>query len=119
MKRTVVETIVFAASLIVILVVAIGLVADMNRKEERVADFQVEVTRIRANNESYEVFVRLTNRGRLTTEQVTLEGNVNGESSEITFDYLPSGSSDRAALRFTSDPQRYKPSFRVKSYRIP
>jgi uncharacterized protein (TIGR02588 family) len=119
MKRTILEVSVFTISVVIILIVSIGLIMDINRGRDRSVNFKIAITSVRKINDSYDVAIKLTNLGRQTAEQVTVEGTVNDETASITFDYLPNDSSNRGVLRFTADPERFPLRTRVISYRLP
>jgi|GEM_PF-2571974 len=119
MKRTILEVAVFTISVIIILIVSIGLLIDINQGRDRTVNFKIAITSVRKINDSYDVAIKLTNLGRQTAEQVTVEGTVNNETASITFDYLPNDSSDRGVLRFSADPEQFPLQTRVTSYRLP
>lgn len=119
MKRSLIETIVFAVSALLIVIVAIGLLVDMGRPMSRTIKIKIDADRIEPASPGWDVMIRVKNEGRLTAEQLTVEGQVGDQVSSITFDYLPDGSVARGVLRFENDPNRNPPTFRVVSYRKP
>ncbi len=89
-------------------------------------DFVVTVVGMqRVSGGGHLVELRAENRGGTTAAQVQVEGELSGggaeepETSDVTIDYVPSGSSREAGLLFTRDPRSGDLRIRVKGYDLP
>lgn len=83
-------------------------------------DVTLSVAGIERAGDGWIVRVRAHNSGKATAAQLTIEGRlVNGETSALTLDYLPDGSSRSGGLVFRSRPAEENLSLRVTGYRDP
>lgn len=80
--------------------------------------FEPTVDRIFAAGGVWHARVTLRNSGDSTAADVVLEGTAgDGEASEITFDYVPAGSTRQGALLFDAEPSGLE--LAVRSYTDP
>lgn len=78
------------------------------------------VAGIEQAGDSWVVRVRARNEGRRTAAGVVIEGRlVNGETSQVTLDYVPDRSSRTGGLVFRSRPAEENLSLRVLGYGDP
>jgi uncharacterized protein (TIGR02588 family) len=88
-------------------------------------DFVVTVIGVQRVTGGHLVEFRAENRGGTAAAGVQVEGELSGggeeepETSDITIDYVPSGSSREAGLLFTRDPRSGNLQIRVKGYDLP
>ena len=81
----------------------------------------VEPGAVHAHAKGFVLELSAFNRGDATAAQVTVEGTLSldgevVETSETTFDYLPSGSRSNGGLFFQADPRAHDVAVRAKGY---
>ena len=84
----------------------------------------VEAARVDEIPNGFVVEVNAINRGDYTAAQVVVEGTLSRdgavmETSETTFDYVPSDAQRSGGLYFTNDPRTYELALRAKGYTNP
>lgn len=80
--------------------------------------FETVVDEVLAADGAWHVRVTLRNAGDKTAADVTLKGTASdGEESDVTFDYVPAGSTRKGALLFDAEPSGLELS--VRSYTAP
>jgi len=95
-------------------------VIEAARGEGGAPDISLEIIDTKRSGDDWIAKIRATNSGRATATQVLVEGELgNGETGELTFDYLPDGSSRTGGLVFTSDPDAGGLTLRVLGYSDP
>ena len=87
-------------------------------------DIAVSVESVAQVHEGYRVTLRAVNRGDITAADVKIEGTLKKggraiETSEMTFQYLPSGSERRGGLFFKNDPRTAELTVTAKGYEEP
>ena len=81
----------------------------------------VEAESVHAGENGFVLELSVFNRGQATAAQVAVEGTLSRdgevvETSEATFDYVPSGSRRRGGLFFAADPRDHDVAVRAKGY---
>ena len=84
----------------------------------------LKIDSIQASGTNYLVTVKAINQGSETVKELLIEGKLKTKSSEIessnlTFDYLPSQSERLGGLLFTSDPHNFTIQLRALGYEQP
>lgn len=92
--------------------------------EQSPPDLQVTVQEMVALDSGYLVEVDVFNRGEQAAagaiiEGVLRDGDTDVETSQMTLDYVPSGSLRGGGLYFSNDPNDYELVLRAKGYQQP
>ncbi len=92
--------------------------------EGRPALITLRAAAVHAHDGGFVVEIVASNAGDETAAELLVEGALRRgaeeiETSEASFDYVPSRSSRRGALYFTEDPGEYELELRPKGYREP
>jgi uncharacterized protein (TIGR02588 family) len=103
----------------------IGIIVwDGVRDQGRPALISLRTGPVHQHEGRFVVEVVARNSGDTTAAELLVEGALKSwtetvETSEVTFDYVPSRSSRTGALYFTEDPRRYDLQLRAVGYRDP
>lgn len=112
------EWIIGAASALGVLALVAYLAVTAMTEADGPPDFEIAIDDVLVSSGGWHVRVTLRNVGDKTAADVMLRGEVGaGETSELTFDYVPAGSTRRGALVFAREPDGLELS--VRSYTDP
>lgn len=112
------EWIVGAASALGVLALVAYLAVTAMTEADGPPVFEIAVDDVLTGPSGWHVQVTLRNSGDKTAADVVLRGEGDaGEASELTFDYVPAGSTRRGALLFAREPEGLELS--VRSYTDP
>ncbi len=104
---------------------AIGFLFYTGMKEEKLPPLIIlKIDSIQVSGTNYLVTIKAINQGSETVKELMIEGKLKTKSSEIessnlTFDYLPSQSERLGGLFFTSDPHNFTIQLRALGYEQP
>lgn len=123
-KPGVIEWIVGTISALLVLAMIAFLLYQAFNSKEGIPSLVINVDQVMSREEGHHVEFRITNEGDATAAEVLVKGRLRDgdqvvEEREVTFDYVPGGAEERAALIFMNDPAGYDLEILPSGYREP
>lgn len=95
----------------------------MVQDEPTYPNLRIEAVEVERQEHAWLVVLRVVNSGGATAQGVQIEGRLRlperVETSGVTLDYVPAGSSRRAGLYFHADPGNHPLELRAEGYQEP